>query len=186
MFASLTCLCSSTPADSRLRWAEYSESPVCRSLLPLICRNNIGYSRILTFAAEMTVTGALIFFQTGIIELSSKTSAYFVKVKHFGISRPFSLGKNIWWKTGLAEHSTSLWPCNSPIQISKSSDLWLELQTKVHTMVHNHGEGPYSSFVIVISSFEALVLTMNSWLVLPQLQSWSVAEMVRSDMSGLL
>ena len=40
--------------------------------------------------------------------------------------------------------------------------------------------------VIVICSFEALVLTMNSWLVLPQLQSWSVAEMVRSDMSGLL
>ena len=62
MFASLTCLCSNTRADSRLQWVEYFESPVCRSLLPPICNNNIGYSRILTFTAEMTVTGGLILF----------------------------------------------------------------------------------------------------------------------------
>ena len=37
---------------------------------------------------------------------------YFVKMRHLGISRPFSAGKNSWWKTGLAEHRTSLWPWN--------------------------------------------------------------------------
>ena len=93
MFANLTCLCSSTPADSRQRWAEYSESPVCRSLLPLICRNNIGYSRILTFAAEMTVTGGLILFSNRNNRVAKENFCLLCQSKTFWYLQTIFLGE---------------------------------------------------------------------------------------------